>query len=307
MGIYHRLTKALVNPTLALPRNVKRLIVLTIDVLLCVGTSYFAYYLRLGYWIGPETPFFFDAFYKTCAISILLALPIFYSAGLYRAIFRYSGLPALVTITKASFIYAFLFAVIFIVIGVQGVPRTIGIIQPLLLLIFVGLSRAIANVWFSGAYLRILSQGNLSKVLIYGAGSAGRQVAAAMLNSHEMQIIGFLDDDKRLQGNVINGLHVYCPENLPNLIQTLRVDDVLLAIPSLSRSRRQSIVEEISHVKVRVRTLPSFFDIANGKIFGSDLTSAFFVAKNYHSDLFNGTKAQLAQNLANIIVKKTNK
>jgi FlaA1/EpsC-like NDP-sugar epimerase len=267
MALYHELAKNLISPTLTLPRSIKRLIVLIIDLLLCVGSTYFAYYLRLGYWVAPENP----EFYKTCAISIFLAIPIFYIAGLYRSIFRYSGLPALLTITKASFIYAIVFAAIFTVIGVGAVPRTVGLIQPVLLLLLVGLSRAVANVWFGGAYLRLLGQGNLSKVLIYGAGSAGRQLAAAMANSHEMQVVGFLDDDKQLQGNVINGLYVYRPENLPQLIQTLKVSDVLLAIPSVSRSSRQAIVEQVSHAKVRVRTLPSFIDIANGKVGVDDL------------------------------------
>ena len=304
MGINHRFTKALVHPVLALPRPVKRLIVLIIDALFCGGTTYLAYYLRLGYWIGPEAPIFLNAFYKTCAISILLAIPIFYIAGLYRAIFRYSGLPALKAITKASFIYAFAFAAIFTVIGVGDVPRTVGLIQPILLLIFVGLSRAIANVCLGGAYLRILDQATLPKVLIYGAGAAGRQLSAAMVNSHEMQVIGFLDDDKSLQGNVINGLYVHCPENLPKLIQIFKVNDVLLAIPSVSRSRRQAIVEEVSHAKVRVRTLPSFIDIANGKVSEDDLRD-LDIEDLLYRDLIDPSPSLLKQNNSMKIVLVT--
>ena len=271
MALHHQLAKKLINPTLALPRSIKRLIVSIIDVSLCAGSTYFAYYLRLGYWVTPDTPVFLDAFYFTCATSIFLALPIFYIAGLYRSVFRFSGLPALLTITKASFIYAVVFVAIFTVIGVGAVPRTIGLIQPVLLLMLVGLSRAVANVWFGGAYLKILSQDNLPNVLIYGAGSAGRQLSAAMVNSHEMRVVGFLDDDKQLQGNLINGLYIYPPDNLPRLIKTLEIKDVLLAIPSTNRSRRQAIVDQISHAKVRVRTLPSIIDIAHGKVTESDL------------------------------------
>ena len=222
MALYHLLAQSLANPTLALARPVKRSIVLTIDLLFCIGATYFAYYLRFGYFLTVETTTFINGFYRTSAISICLALPIFYIAGLYRAIFRYSGLPALVTIAKASFIYAILFSVILIVIGLESVPRTIGLIQPILLLLLVGLSRAIANVWLGGAYLKILKQNNLPKVLIYGAGSAGRQLAAAMANSHEMKVVGFLDDDKNLQGNIINGLPAYKPENLSKLIEKFK-------------------------------------------------------------------------------------
>lgn len=271
MALHHQLAKKLINPTLALPRSIKRLIVSIIDVSLCAGSTYFAYYLRLGYWVTPETPAFLDAFYFTCATSIFLALPIFYIAGLYRSVFRYSGLPALLTITKASFIYAVVFIAIFTVIGVGAVPRTIGLIQPVLLLLLVGLSRAMANIWFGGAYLKILGQNNLPKVLIYGAGSAGRQLSAALVSSHELQVVGFLDDDKQLHGNVINGQYIYPPDNLQRLIKTLKVEVVLLAIPSASRSRRQAIIEKISQAKVLVRSLPGINDIANGKVTANDL------------------------------------
>ena len=271
MALYHQLAQSLTAPILALPRSIKRSIVLSIDALLCVGSTYFAYYLRLGYWITPESPYLFEAFYKTSAISLLLALPLFYIAGLYRAIFRYSGLPALITIAKASFIYAILFATIFTIIGVETVPRTVGLIQPIILLLLVGFSRALANVWLGGAYLKILKQNNLPRVLIYGAGSAGRQLAAAMANSHEMRIIGFLDDDKKLQDHIINGWRVYRPENLTKLIKLLEVEDVLLALPSASRARRHAILEHVAHAKVRVRTLPGLMDLANGKISAADL------------------------------------
>lgn len=79
-----------------------------------------------------------------------------------------------------------IFAVVFTAIGVQDVPRTIGLIQPILLLLLVGASRAIARFWLGGLYERRLKLATLPKVLIYGAGSSGRQLAAAMANSHEM-------------------------------------------------------------------------------------------------------------------------
>jgi len=266
MALYHLLAKSLAKPTLALPRPIKRFIVLTIDALLCIGSTYFAYYLRLGYWVTPETPAFLEAFYKTSTISLLLALPIFYVAGLYRAIFRYSGLPALTTIAKASCIYAILFAGIFAVIGVETVPRTVGLIQPILLLLLVGFSRAIANVWLGGAYLKILKQNNLPGVLIYGAGSAGRQLAAAMANSHEMRVVGFLDDDERLHGHVLNGLQIFNPAKLEELSNNKGITDVLLALPSASRDKRNQILSKLSKKKISVRTLPSLSDITSGKV-----------------------------------------
>jgi FlaA1/EpsC-like NDP-sugar epimerase len=267
----NKLKIKLIKSVLELPRFIKRLIVSFFDVLICLGSTYLAYYLRLGYWVTQENSTIFDALLITCTSSVLLAIPIFYVAGLYRSIFRYTGLQAFIIIIKVTLIYAAVFFIIFTVIGVEAVPRTVGIIQPLLLLLLVGLSRAIANIWLSETYLKILGDNNLSKVLIYGAGSAGRQLSSALANSHEMKVVGFIDDDKQLQGNTINGLHVSSPEKLPQLVQSLKVDNVLLAIPSASKSRRQDIIEKIALTKVRVRTLPSIMDIANGKVNVNDL------------------------------------
>jgi FlaA1/EpsC-like NDP-sugar epimerase len=151
------------------------------------------------------------------------------------------------------------------------VPRTVGLIQPMLLLLFVGASRALARVWLGGQYQSILKRAARPKVLIYGAGNTGRQLAAAMANSHEMQVAGFLDDDDRLHGHLLNGQPIYNPVDLDILATTLNISDVLLAMPSLSRHRRNEILSEVRSAHVAVRTLPSVNDLAQGKVSISDL------------------------------------
>jgi len=108
-------------------------------------------------------------------------------------------------------------------------------------------------------------------VMIYGAGEAGRQLAAAMANSHEMRVVGFLDDDERLYGQVLNGLRIYGPDDLEGLVLSLQISDVLLALPSISRHRRNEILSQMLHAKVSVRTLPSVSDLAQGRVTISDL------------------------------------
>lgn len=253
-------------PVLALPRIAKRLVALAVDLGLCVLSVWLAYYLRLGEFVALS-----GSASVAVMASIGIALPIFIVLGLYRAIFRYSGWPALITVAQAIGIYGLLYASIFTAIGVVGVPRTIGIIQPILLLLFVGASRAIARVWLGDKYLSILKQASRPKVLIYGAGASGRQLVAALANSHEMQVVGFLDDDDRLHGHVLNGQPIYNPADLGSLALTLTVSDVLLAMPSLSRNRRNEILTQIRTVRVAVRTLPSVMDLAQGKVSVSDL------------------------------------
>jgi FlaA1/EpsC-like NDP-sugar epimerase len=267
-----RVISNLARLVLSIPRSAKRLIVVLMDMSFCVLCVWLAYYLRLGEFIsitGNDR----WGWGALCAalVSIALAIPLFVVNGLYRAIFRYSGWPALLAVARAVGIYGLVYAFIFTVIGFSGVPRTVGIIQPLILLIIVGMSRAFARFWLGDHYLNILKKISRPKALIYGAGPAGRQLAAAMASNHEMQIIGFLDDDRDLHGRLLNGLPVYDPAQLIKLTANLSVSHVLLAMPSLSRGRRNEILGQIRSARVVVRTLPSITDFLHGNISVADL------------------------------------
>jgi FlaA1/EpsC-like NDP-sugar epimerase len=249
-----------------MPRAVKRGVVLTLDVALCILSVWLAFYLRSGSFMPLSGPAIWPAI-----ASVALALPIFITSGLYRAIFRYSGLPAMVAVGRAMLLYGVAFAAIFTFWGVDGVPRTVGLIQPILLLLLVGASRAAARVWLGGLYHQQLRKASLPQALIYGAGSAGRQLASAMASSPEIRVVGFLDDDDRLHGHVLNGLPIYNPADLFEVLSVSSITDVLLALPSVSRQRRNEILNELKPHKVAVRTLPGLSDIATGKVSLSDV------------------------------------
>ena len=255
-----------VLPVLSLPRWAKRSVVLLVDTGLCILTVWLAFYLRLGEFVVLSGNALAAAF-----VSVSLGLPIFIISGLYRAIFRYSGWPALMAVARAIVIYGVLYASLFTAIGIQNVPRTVGIIQPILLLLFIGASRALARIWLGDHYQAALKQAGRAKVLIYGAGTSGRQLVGAVANSPEMQVVGFLDDDDRLIGHVLNGLTIYSPKDLDNLVATLNVSIVLLAMPSLPRKRRNAILASIRPTRIAVRTLPSMADMVHGKVSYADL------------------------------------
>ncbi|MFA7416488.1 MAG: nucleoside-diphosphate sugar epimerase/dehydratase [Rhizobium sp.] len=246
---------------LAMPRIAKRLVALLVDASLCVLTVWFAYYLRLDEWLPLS-----GIMWAPVVVSLALAIPIFIAMGLYRAIFRYAGLSAFVTVIQAVAIYGIAYMTIFTAVSVPGVPRTIGILQPLLLLIAVGLSRMGVRYWLGDAYRNILRSNQRAKVLIYGAGSAGRQLAAALTDSTELKVFGYLDDDVRLQGNIMGGLPIYSPKELPELVEAAGIRDVLLAMPSASRQRRNEILDEIGKAKVTIRTVPDLTALAQGHI-----------------------------------------
>ena len=267
-----RLMLSSAMPLLNLPRALKRLLAVGVDVCLCACAVWLAYYLRLGELLSLTQPNEWGrgAMVATAA-SIGLALPIFTVSGLYRAIFRYSGWPAVVAVVRASIIYGVIYCVIFTFIGMAGVPRTVGIIQPILLLLFVAQSRVLVRLWLGDRYQRILRRGGRTKVLIYGAGKTGRQLALAMTNSAEMQVVGFLDDDEQLHGQVLNGQHIYDTKQLIDLAVSLNIRTVLLAMPRMSRQRRNEVLSQMRKAHVSVRTLPNVSDLAQGKLGVSDL------------------------------------
>lgn len=264
------LLKRLALPVLAMPRLAKRLLVLALDSFFCVFSVYVAYYLRLGEWIPLAGAGLWQPGWAVLA-SLLLALPIFVTHGFYRAIFRYTGWSALMTVARASLLYGCMYAGLLVLFGLPGVPRTIGVIQPMLLLLLVGASRALARFWLGGLYHTQLRQAALPRVLIYGAGSAGRQLAAALANSHEMRVVAFLDDDRRLHGHVMNGLPIHDPASLPERVAAENISTVLLALPSASRKRRNEILAHMLGAHVSVRTLPSVAELSQGKIGISNL------------------------------------
>jgi FlaA1/EpsC-like NDP-sugar epimerase len=257
----------LAQPFLALPRPAKRLLALSLDACLCALTLWIALSLRFERVITWEPKFLW-----ALAVSVALALPLFVVNGFYRAIFRYTGWHAMKAVGRAIGIYGVLFAAIYTLKGVPGVPRSVGISQPLMLLVTVGASRVLVRYWLGGAYRSLLLGHDTPGVLVYGAGAAGRQLAVGLRNSAEPQrLLGFLDDDATLQGNVINGWPVYPPDQLPQLIRRLKVTDVLLAIPSTTRQRRLEILELLRRHPVHVRTLPGLSDLAAGRVLLSDL------------------------------------
>ena len=265
-----QLNRQIANYVLGLPRTVKRLFVMAVDTGLCLLSMWLSIYLRVGEFVSMRSFLTFPLL-LTIIVSVVLALPIFVRFGLYRAIFRYSDISAMMSVVNSMVIYTLLFSTIFTFFGVQSVPRTIGLIQPILLFALVTASRIIARLWLSGFYISKLKKSSLSQVLIYGAGSAGRQLASALANSHSMNVAGFLDDDSSIHGQILNGLLIFDPKDLEEIVNLRAITDILLALPSASRDRRNQILALLAKLNISVRTLPDLSDIVTGKVTFSDV------------------------------------
>ncbi|WP_398501825.1 polysaccharide biosynthesis protein [Variovorax sp.] len=251
---------------LALPRSTKRLLALALDAALCALCVWLAFCFRFEQWMMPG-----GRQWLAVILAIVGALPLFVVFGLYRAIFRYAGSAALMAIVRACALFGFGYAVVFSLVGVSGVPRTVGLLVPLLLFIAVGGSRMLARYWLGGMYMSALHRKLLPQVVIYGAGGAGLQLAAALSQSREMVVRAFIDDAPHLQGNTLNGLRIHAPVWLRDNATKLGITDVLLAMPSASRARRADILDQLLPLRLHVRTLPAFADLANGKVQVHDL------------------------------------
>lgn len=246
-------------PLLALPRNAKRVLVVVLDLMLAMAAVWLAFYLRTDQtgWPVLQQKYVY-------LLAPALAFPVFVRLGLYRAIFRYTGMMALATTAKAVSLYGFLLFVTLLVLKLDGVPRSVGLIQPMLFLLLVAASRALARYWLAGnSFNSRFQQGRL---LIYGAGEAGVQTASAFAVTREYTLIGFVDDDPAKIGRTINGTRIMGLADIADAVENLGVTDILLAMPSIGRIQRNAIIEKLGELPVHVRTLPGMVDLASGRV-----------------------------------------
>ncbi|OWV34642.1 hypothetical protein B5C34_04910 [Pacificimonas flava] len=242
-------------------RSRKRLFVMAHDGLLCVLACWLAYWLRLS-----TVSFDLRPFALTVVAALFFWLPIFRVSDIYRTLFRFAGPGTMTRLMTAGLSYAVPMVVLFLVVSVPTVPRTVGVLQPILFVGLLGLSRILARY----VLVDLLNQQNFSgrrqSVAIYGAGTAGQQLAASMRHEPSMRLYAFFDDDVRLDRQTLEGVPIYHASRLREAIETLGIDSVLIAIPSVSRTRRKAIIESLEPYRVEVRILPNVRDIVDGTV-----------------------------------------
>ena len=238
---------------------------LLVDSVLLLIVLLLSFSIRLGYFFWPEGDLMWLIF-----ASPVLAIPIFFRFGLYRAIIRYIGFNSLWGVFQATTLYALLWSVFGVLIAVEGIPRSVILINWLLIIIVIGGSRMIAR-WLLSRSENAKNTSKRINVLIYGAGSAGRQLSIALTQSAEYNPVAFIDDNGELNRQSINGIDVISRGELEYFIETKKITEVLLAIPSLTRAKRKEIINYLEPYSVLVRSLPGVSEIAQGKVKVADL------------------------------------
>jgi FlaA1/EpsC-like NDP-sugar epimerase len=250
----------------SLSRRVKACVLISADIFFTLFALWAAFSLRWSDWYLPK-----GDEWVLFAIAPVIAVPIFIRLGLYRAIIRYIEMRALWTIMQATTLYAVLFAFILYESGLKGIPRTVSLLNWLLIMLLIGGSRFFIRWWLADVYFRVGEEANdkerdKKNVVIYGAGSAGVQLASALAHGGAFKTIAFIDDNPLLHKQKINGIKI-CPfDSLGYLMERYHVANVLLAMPSASRTRIREVIDLLEPYAVHVLSMPSVSDIAHGKV-----------------------------------------
>ena len=251
---------------IGLKRQHKAIILISADIFFIVFALWAALSLRWGEFYIPKG----DQWYLF-AVAPFIAIPIFIKLGLYRAIIRYIEIKALWTIIQATSLYALVFAFVLFESAIKVIPRTVPPLNWLLIMLLIGSSRFFARWWLGETYFRLSGiRGSADtykkNVVIYGAGSAGVQLASALAHGREFKVVAFIDDDKSLHKRKVNGLRIYGLSSLGYLIDRHQISDVLLAMPSVKRSRISELIHLLEPYALHVLSMPGLSDIAQGKV-----------------------------------------
>ncbi len=238
---------------LSLPRYVKRLISVIADVIFLSVSIISAAFITQN-----QISIIFPHLILMFILSLPISVIVFVKLGLYRAVIRYMGQHALGAVLAGLISNALVLQLLFELFNLEDLGRLLAV-YVLLSLLLVGGSRLLVR--------NLISQRNVvhkERVLIYGAGSSGRQLAQALLNGEQFHPVAFVDDDVTLQRSTILGIHVGSPSQIAAIIKSKSIRRILLALPSASRARRREVLESLGNMPIPVQTVPGMSDIVDG-------------------------------------------
>jgi FlaA1/EpsC-like NDP-sugar epimerase len=247
--------------TVDLPGPLKRVIAICADSVMMPLALWAAMSLKAG------SPAFSFADWPAYVAVVAICIPIFVRMGLYRAVIRFLGHKAVFAVAFAVTLSGASLGLLGSALKVSALSWSVVTIYSCLALLYVAGSRVVVRYYLLTRYI----QPTVARVAIYGAGDAGARLSTALLTTRAFDPLVFIDDKKSLEGRMVNGIKVYAPEQLPELIKDRNIDRILLALPSLTRRRRREILSSLEPLGVHVQTVPEFEQLVTGNATVGDI------------------------------------
>lgn len=203
----------------------------------------------------------------TLPMVVILQSLVFYRFKLYKGVWRFASLPDLWNIFRSCVLGALCITlVLFMWTRLEGIPRSIAILYPILLMFLLGGSRLTYRMWKDHS-LNLKSTGNKKSVLVVGAGAAADMLIRDMLREGAMQPVAIIDDDPGLIGTEIHAISVVgTVSEIPQVCERSDIDMIIIAIPSATNQQMQYILNACEQTDCHIRTLPGIKDTVSGKI-----------------------------------------
>ena len=243
---------------IAWPRMAKRLLMFFVDAAMLPLLMLAAFMIRL------DSGFFLPVDLWLLPAAAVATIAMLQLSGFYRMVIRFMGSEMAYSIVISMVLSSAVLAALAFMVPAVATPRSVFIIYALLGMLYLGGSRFVARrylLWASGRH------SERKEVVIYGAGGAGIQAAAALINAGTYLPIAFVDDDPSRRGELLHGLPVLDRAGLERLLARRNVHAVLLAMPSAARSARMEVVRflESLEARIKIKTVPAYPDIISGK------------------------------------------
>ncbi len=234
------------------------------DLIVAMLAWYLAYLLRFNFEL---TPAFRAEMWRTLLWVAPMQLAVFWAFGLYRGIWRFASIPDLRRILFAVLAATALIPLMAWLLRIEAViPRSVLVIDPLLLMRAMGGSRLLYRLWKENMLYSSFSM-SAEPVLVLGAGDAGAALSKELARSTKWRVVGFLDDDSTKHGRTLNGIKILGDiASLPEWSNRYSVNQVIIAMPSASHQARKAAIELASQRNIKTLTVPAFDDLLSGRI-----------------------------------------
>jgi len=242
-----------------LSRRQKQAIAVATDAIALPVALWVAFALRLGM---PQATPSVEQFWPAFVVAALICIPVFGRLGLYRQVVRYVGPDAFFTVVKGVTVTALVIAAVAYIVPLRGFPRSVPVIFWMLALAYVAGTRFAIR----GIFTWLLHSGGVREpVLVWGAGSNGAELVRSSRTQGDLEVVAFIDDKPAVQGNYIDGVFVYPPEQLAHVLEKKNVREVLVTVSSVATSRRSRILRTLEPHAVHVRLIPDMTDLLSGR------------------------------------------